>query len=42
MSALEVILRATLKMLVIWGTSLMVAIPLMKLIIDVAYAIWKE
>lgn len=42
MSALEVIIRATLKMVLIWGTGLMVAIPLVKLIIDVAYAIWKE
>ena len=42
MSALEVIIRATLKMVLIWGTGLMVAIPLVKLIIDVVYAIWKE
>lgn len=42
MSDLEVIIRATLKMVLIWGTGLMVAIPLMKLIIDVVYAIWKE
>ena len=42
MSALEVIIRATLKMVLIWGTGLMVAIPLVKLIIDVVYAVWKE
>lgn len=42
MSVVEIVVRATAKMLIIWGSLLMIGLPIAKISIDAAYKIWKE
>ena len=41
MSTAEIVLRAILKMLIIWGGLALVGIPIAKVLIEVAYEIWR-
>lgn len=42
MSTIEIVVRATAKMTIIWGSLLIVGLPIAKVSIDAAYKIWKE
>lgn len=41
MSIAEIVTRATLKMIAIWGSLALVGIPIAKVLIEVAYEIWR-
>lgn len=42
MSTAEIVIRASLKMLVIWTSLAAVGLPIAKLGIEVAYEIWRD
>ncbi|MDU2670619.1 MAG: hypothetical protein E7C49_01280 [Clostridium sp.] len=42
MSPVEIVVRATVKMVIIWGSLLIIGLPIAKVSIDAAYEIWKE
>lgn len=42
MSVVEIVVKATARMAIIWGSLLIVGVPIAKLGIDIAYVIWKE
>ncbi len=42
MSPAEIVVRATVKMVEIWGSLLIVGLPITKIGIDIAYKIWKS
>lgn len=42
MSTAEIVTRATLKMIAIWGSLALVGIPIAKVLIEVAYEIWRD
>ena len=42
MSTAEVVIRASLKMLVIWTSLAAVGLPIAKILIEVAYEIWRK
>ena len=42
MSITEIIIRAILKMIAIWGSLALVGIPIAKILIEVAYEIWRD
>lgn len=42
MSKTEVSIRVILKMSVIWGSCAAVALPIVKVLIDFAYEIWRN
>lgn len=41
MSTVEIVIRATLKMFVIWGSLLAIGLPIAKLLIEFTYEIWS-
>ena len=41
MSIIEIVIRATLKMIAIWGSLALVGLPVAKILIEVAYEIWR-
>ena len=41
MSTVEIVIRATLKMIAIWGSLSLVGLPVAKILIEVAYEIWR-
>lgn len=42
MSTAEIVIRASLKMLVIWTSLAAVGLPIAKILIEVAYEIWRD
>lgn len=42
MSTAEIVIRASLKMLVTWISLAVVGIPIAKILIEVAYEIWSQ
>ena len=42
MTVIEIVLRATLKMIAIWGSLALVGLPVAKILIEVAYEIWRD
>lgn len=42
MSTAEIVIRATLKMIAIWGSLALVGLPIAKLGIEFAYEIWRD
>lgn len=42
MSTTEIVIRASLKMLVIWTSLAAVGLPIAKILIEVAYEIWRD
>lgn len=42
MSTAEIVIRATLKMIAIWGSLAAVGLPVAKLGIEFAYEIWRK
>ena len=42
MSPTEIVIRAILKMLAIWGSCALVGIPIAKVLIEVIYEIWRD
>ena len=42
MTVIEIVLRAILKMIVIWGSLAIVGLPIAKISIEVAYEIWRR
>lgn len=41
MTVIEIVLRAILKMITIWGSLALVGLPVAKILIEVAYEIWR-
>lgn len=41
-SIAEIVTRVTLKMIAIWGSLALVALPVAKVLIEVAYEIWRD
>ena len=42
MNITEIIIRATLKMLVIWGSLAIIGLPIAKLLVEFAYEVWRD
>lgn len=42
MSITEIVIRATLKMIAIWGSLALVGLPVAKILIEFAYEIWRK
>ena len=42
MTVIEIVLRAILKMIVIWGSLAAVGLPIAKILIEVVYEIWRD
>lgn len=42
MGAIEIIVRATIKMIAIWGSLLVVGTPIAKVAIEISYKIWRK
>ena len=42
MSIAEIVIRTILKMIAIWGSLTLVGLPVAKILIEVAYEIWRD
>lgn len=42
MSIAEIVIRTILKMIAIWGSLALVGLPVAKILIEVAYEIWRD
>ncbi len=42
MSTAEVVIRASLKFVLIWTSLALVGLPVAKILIEVAYEIWRD
>ena len=42
MSTTEIVIRASLKFIAIWGSLVVVGLPIAKLGIEFAYEIWRD
>ena len=42
MSTTEIVIKATLKFIAIWTSLAVVGLPVAKILIEVAYEIWRE
>ena len=42
MSITEIVVRATLKIIAIWGSLVAIGLPIAKILIEVAYEIWRD
>ena len=42
MSITEIVIRATLKVLVIWGSLAAIGLPIAKILIKITYEIWRD
>lgn len=42
MSTTEIVIRAILKMMVIWGSLALIGLPIAKLVIEFVYEVWRD
>ncbi len=42
MTTVEIVVQAVIKLFVLWGSLALVGLPVAKILIEVAYEIWRE